>query len=154
MRPNPDRLKPTALPPRRSREPLTRSQMMSRIRARNTKPELLVRSAVHRLGLRFRNHGKDLPGNPDLVNRRRRWVIFVHGCFWHSHAGCPLASQPKSNAGYWEPKLEGNLTRDRAHCRELERRGYRVFVIWECETRRPEVLSSSVMALRDQILID
>jgi DNA mismatch endonuclease, patch repair protein len=154
MPPTPDSLKPAPLPPRPAREPLTRSQAMSRIRARNTKPEMRVRSAIHRLGLRFRKHGKDLPGNPDLVNRRKRWVIFVHGCFWHSHAGCPLASQPKSNTDYWKPKLEGNLARDRAqHC-ELERQGYRVFVIWECETRRPEALARSVLALRDKILID
>jgi DNA mismatch endonuclease, patch repair protein len=128
--------------------------MMSRIRAQNTNPEMRVRSAIHRLGLRFRKHAKDLPGNPDLANRRKRWAIFVHGCFWHSHEGCRLASQPKSNTAYWKPKLEGNLTRDRAHYRELELRGYRVFVIWECDTRNPELLNSTVRALRDQLYAD
>jgi DNA mismatch endonuclease (patch repair protein) len=152
MPPKPDSLMPAPLPPRRAREPLTRSQMMSRIRARNTNPEIRVRSAVHRLGLRFRKHGKDLPGNPDLVNRRKRWIIFVHGCFWHSHAGCPVASQPKSNTCYWKPKLEGNLARDRRHYHELQALGYSVFVVWECETRNPELLNSVLLRLRDQIL--
>src|SRR5216683_2599439 len=145
-------LKLTPLPPRRLREPLTRSQMMSRIRARNTDPEMRVRSALHRLGLRFRKHAKDLPGNPDLANRRKHWAIFVHGCFWHSHEGCRLASRPKSNNAYWEPKLEGNRERDRRRHQELETLGYRVFVVWECETRNPELLTSVVLGLRDQIL--
>jgi DNA mismatch endonuclease (patch repair protein) len=143
--------KPTPLPPRRLREPLTRSQMMSRIRARNTDPEMRVRSALHRLGLRFRKHAKDLPGNPDIANRSKHWAIFVHGCFWHSHEACRLASQPKSNIGYWKPKLEGNLSRDHAHYRQLKALGYRVFVVWECETRNSELLSSTVRTLRDQI---
>lgn len=147
-------LKPTPLPPRRLREPLTRSQMMARIRARNTDPETRIRSALHRLGLRFRKHAKDLPGNPDLANRRKRWVIFVHGCFWHSHEGCRLASRPKSNISYWNPKLEGNLTRDHARYRELEALGYRVFIVWECETRNPELLNSAVRSLWDQIKAD
>jgi DNA mismatch endonuclease, patch repair protein len=151
MPPKPLALKPSPLPPRRNRESLTRSQMMSRIRARNTSPEQRVRSAVHRLGVRFRNHAKDLPGKPDLANRRKRWVIFVHGCFWHSHEGCRLASRPKSNTAYWEPKLKGNLARDRAYYRELELRGYRVFVIWECDTRSPLLLNGAVSAFRDQI---
>jgi DNA mismatch endonuclease Vsr len=83
-----------AIPPRRKREPLTRSQMMARIRSKNTKPKVLTRSAVQALGLRFRNHVDDLPGKPDLANKTRKWAIFVHGCFWHSHAGCRLASSP------------------------------------------------------------
>lgn len=112
-----------------------------------------VRSAVHRLGLRFRKHAKDLPGNPDLANRRKCWAIFVHGCFWHSHTGCRLASKPKSNAAYWESKLKGNLERDRLRYHELEARGYRVFVVWECETRKPELLHRLALGLRDQILL-
>lgn len=154
MPPKPDSLKAAPLPPRGTREPLTRSQIMSRIRARNTNPEMRVRSAVHRLGMRFRKHAKDLPGSPDLANRRRRWAIFVHGCFWHSHEGCRLASRPKSNTAYWEPKLKGNLDRDRAHYRELELRGYRVFVIWECDTRNSELLNRAISAFRDLIYAD
>lgn len=149
----PKPLRPSPLPPRRTREPLTRSQMMSRIHARNTGPEQRVRSAVHRLGLRFRNHAKDLPGKPDLANRSKRWAIFVHGCFWHSHQGCRLASRPKSNTAYWEPKLKGNLARDRAHYRDLKLRGYRVFVIWECETRNPELLNNIISALHADIIV-
>src|SRR5579864_1590710 len=144
--------KPAALPPRRTRAPLTRSQIMSRIRAGNTNPEMRVRAAVHRLGLRFRKHAKDLPGNPDLANRRKRWAIFVHGCFWHSHEGCRLASRPKSNNAYWGPKLKGNLARDRRRYDELKALGYRVFIVWECETRNSEMLTSITLGLRDQIL--
>lgn len=151
MPPKPESLKPVPLPPRGIRQPLTRSQMMSRIRARNTNPEMRVRSALHRLGLRFRKHAKDLPGNPDLANRCKRWAIFVHGCFWHSHEGCRLASRPKSNTAYWEPKLKGNLARDRARYHELAALGFRVFVIWECDTRNPALLDSAVRAIRDQI---
>ena len=140
------------LPPRRKREPLTRSQIMSRIRSRNTTPETRVRSALHRLGLRFRKHPADLPGKPDLANRTNRWAVFVHGCFWHSHEGCALASRPRTNAAYWQPKLKGNLARDREHYRQLELLGFQVFVIWECETRNTEKLKTVIHALRDRIL--
>ncbi|MDP2621388.1 MAG: very short patch repair endonuclease [Hyphomicrobiales bacterium] len=113
---------------------------MSRIRSKDTTPEVRVRSAVHALGLRFRKHAADLPGKPDLANRSRKWAIFVHGCFWHSHEGCHLASKPKSNSAYWAPKLERNLDRDRQKIRELEALGYRVLLVWECETRNTETL--------------
>jgi DNA mismatch endonuclease, patch repair protein len=137
--------------PRRKRQPLTRSQIMARIRSKNTTPERRVRSAVHAFGLRFRKHANDLPGKPDLANRRRRWVIFVHGCFWHSHADCYLASKPRSNATYWEPKLRGNVERDRRKLIDLERLGYRVFIIWECDTRNPLVLTNVVAKLAKNI---
>jgi len=140
------------IPPRRKRRPLTRSEIMARIRSKNTAPEMRVRSAVHAVGIRFRKHANDLPGKPDLANRRRRWVIFVHGCFWHSHAGCRLASKPRSNAAYWEPKLKGNMDRDRQKLLDLERLGYRVFIIWECDTRNPLVLTSIVENLAKIIL--
>ena len=139
------------IPPRRKRQPLTRSQMMARIRSTNTTPELRVRSAIHAFGIRFRKHAVDLPGKPDLANRRRRWVIFVHGCFWHSHEGCRLASRPKSNAACWEPKLKGNMERDRQKLLDLERLGYRVFIIWECDTRNPLLLASIVENLAKTI---
>jgi DNA mismatch endonuclease (patch repair protein) len=121
--------------PRRKREPLTRSQIMARIRSKNTKPEVLTRSAVQALGLRFRNHVDDLPGKPDLANKTRKWAIFVHGCFWHSHAGCQLASSPKSNTGYWSEKLARNRSRDAEKLAALESRGFRVLVVWECDVR-------------------
>lgn len=138
--------------PRRQRNPLTRSQIMSRIRSGNTAPEARVRSAFHRLGLRYRKHGRNLPGKPDLVNRSKRWAVFVHGCFWHSHQDCSLASRPKSNTAYWEPKLLGNLARDRQHYRQLEHLGYRVFIIWECETRRPDLLENAVREIHVHII--
>lgn len=123
------------IPPRKLRQALTRSQIMSRIRSENTRPEILTRAAVHAVGLRFRKHVKDLPGKPDLANKKQRWAIFVHGCFWHSHRGCKLASSPKSNTGYWAPKLKGNQERDIQKIKALRSEGFRVLVIWECEVR-------------------
>lgn len=123
------------IPPRRKREPLTRSQIMSRIRSQNTRPEVLTRAAVHRMGYRFRNHVADLPGNPDLANKRARWAIFVHGCFWHSHDSCKLASSPKTNTGYWVEKLAGNRRRDSEKITALRAMGLRVLIVWECEVR-------------------
>lgn len=123
------------IPPRRKREPLTRSEVMARIRSKNTRPEVLTRSAVQALGLRFRNHVDDLPGKPDLANKTRKWAIFVHGCFWHSHAGCRLASSPKSNTSYWGEKLARNQARDAEKIAALEAQGYRVLIVWECDVR-------------------
>jgi DNA mismatch endonuclease, patch repair protein len=126
------------IPPRRAREPLTRSQVMARIRSRDTKPEVLTRSAVHVRGIRFRTHVGDLPGKPDLANKSRRWVIFVHGCFWHAHTGCRLASSPKSNTSYWIEKLARNQARDAEKIAALKAQGFRVLVIWECDVRAGE----------------
>ncbi|HVC13143.1 MAG TPA: DNA mismatch endonuclease Vsr [Burkholderiales bacterium] len=121
--------------PRRLRAPLTRSEMMGRIRSKDTEPEVRTRSAAHALGHRFRIHVSDLPGKPDLANKARRWAIFVHGCFWHSHENCRLASKPRSNTGYWSDKLARNQERDAIHAQALRDLGYQVQVIWECETR-------------------
>ena len=134
------------LPPRRRREPLTRSQMMARIRSKNTKPEVLTRSAVQALGHRFRIHVDDLPGKPDLANKSRKWAIFVHGCFWHSHAGCSLASSPKSNTDYWAEKLARNQARDAEKVTALESQGFRVLVVWECDVRDGARLQSALEA--------
>lgn len=132
--------------PRRLRDPLTRSQMMGRIRSKNTLPEVRARSAVHALGLRFRVHVADLPGVPDLANKTRRWAIFVHGCFWHSHDGCRLASKPRSNTGYWSEKLTRNRERDALHQKALRDLSYEVFTIWECETRDEDRLRAAIAA--------
>jgi DNA mismatch endonuclease (patch repair protein) len=121
--------------PRHKREPLTRSQMMARIRSRDTRPEIATRSAVHALGIRFRKHADKLPGKPDLANCTKRWAIFVQGCFWHSHAECRLASNPKSNRGYWEEKLRRNQERDKENLAALRDMGFRVLVVWECDVR-------------------
>lgn len=114
---------------------LQRSRNMSRIRSRNTVPELRVRSTLHRAGFRFRVHSNELPGKPDVVLRKHKTVIFVHGCFWHRHAGCSRCSTPSSNEGYWIPKLAGNVVRDRVNQRSLTKLGWKVLVIWECETK-------------------
>ena len=109
--------------------------MMARIRSENTRPEILTRAAVHALGLRFRKHVASLPGKPDLANKTHRWAIFVHGCFWHSHRGCSLASQPKSNQGYWTQKLRRNQARDADKIAALRALEFRVLVVWECDVR-------------------
>jgi DNA mismatch endonuclease (patch repair protein) len=113
--------------------PETRSRMMSGIRGKNTLPELAVRSAAHRLGLRFRLHRRDLPGRPDLIFPKYRTALFVHGCFWHRH-DCGLAATPKTRPNFWAEKFERNVERDGRNQRLLEGLGWRVVVIWECET--------------------
>jgi DNA mismatch endonuclease, patch repair protein len=132
------------LAPRGRRDALTRSQIMSRIRSTDTRPEIRVRSAVHLLGIRYRKHVASLPGKPDLANIRRKWAVFTHGCFFHSHAGCKLASNPKTRRDYWVPKLRRNTERDKQKLDQLHRLGYRVLIIWECETRDPARLASKV----------
>lgn len=109
--------------------------MMARVGGKDTGPELTVRSAAHRLGYRFRLHCRDLPGTPDLVFRGRRGVVFVHGCFWHSHPGCKRATRPSSNIDFWRNKLDRNVERDRTSVALLEGEGWDVLVIWECETK-------------------
>jgi DNA mismatch endonuclease (patch repair protein) len=115
--------------------PAVRSRMMSGIRGKNTKPEMRVRSYLHRCGLRFRLHSRDLPGSPDLVFPKYRAVVFVHGCFWHRHAGCSYAYTPKSNVDQWTAKFSENKLRDEAVRRRLLEMGWRIFVIWECQLR-------------------
>jgi DNA mismatch endonuclease, patch repair protein len=112
---------------------------MRRIRKVDTKPEFVVRRAAHRLGYRFRLHRRDLPGTPDLVFPRLRKVIFVHGCFWHQHTGCKLARAPKSRLDYWLPKLRRNQQRDSDAEARLQRLGWDVLVIWECEATEAKV---------------
>lgn len=121
-----------------------RSENMRRIRAKNTEPELAVRRALHRMGLRFRLHASDLPGKPDVVLRRHHAVVLIHGCFWHQHRRCIDGHVPKSNPTYWQPKLDRNVQRDRRNRRQLTRMGFRVLVLWECEARRPDVLDTKL----------
>ena len=113
-----------------------RSRNMAAIKSKDMKPEIAVRKLVHALGYRYRLHRRDLPGKPDLVFGPRRKVIFVHGCFWHLHPkkNCRDARRPKSNTGYWTPKLTRNIARDAANTAALKAMGWRVLVIWECET--------------------
>ena len=106
---------------------------MSRIRSSHTKPEIILRSLLHRAGFRFRIHCKDLPGCPDVVLAKYRTAIFVHGCFWHRHTGCPRASVPNRNVEYWTQKFRANKERDSSAMRNLRRRGWNAMVVWECE---------------------
>ena len=108
---------------------------MSRIRAKDTKPELAVRSLLHRLGFRFRIHVKRLPGCPDIVLPKLRTVVFVNGCFWHRHRNCKFAYSPKSRKAFWEEKFRANVMRDRQRQRDLRRLGWTVRVVWECQAR-------------------
>ncbi len=112
--------------------PRERSERMSRIRSRDTKPELALRKELHALGLRYRL-GSTLPGKPDLVLPRHNALVFVHGCFWHRHEGCRVATTPKSNTAFWTEKFGRNVARDSRVTRELEAIGWRVFVAWECD---------------------
>lgn len=110
-----------------------RSAVMRAVRAKDTKPELVVRRLLHRLGYRFRLHAPDLPGRPDLVFRKQRVAVFVHGCFWHSHQCRKGRQRPLTNAARWQAKLDRNVERDREVTRELEAQGWTVVTVWECE---------------------
>ena len=130
-----------ALPVRRTKRmtdvltPSQRRKCMSSIRSANTKPELMVRSMVHRMGYRYALHRKDLPGHPDLVLMRHRKIIFVHGCFWHMHQCRYGRVKPATNADFWEAKRQGNVDRDKRNLRKLRKAGWKVLVVWECQTR-------------------
>jgi DNA mismatch endonuclease (patch repair protein) len=117
--------------------PEERSERMGRVRNRDTKPELKVRRLLHRMGYRYRLHARDIPGRPDVVFRKRRKAIFVHGCFWHRHPdpACPLARTPKSRHEFWEAKFAANVARDARVADELSHRGWGVFTVWECQLR-------------------
>jgi len=105
---------------------------MSRIKGKDTKPEILVRSMLHRAGYRFRKNVKTLPGKPDIVLPKYKTVIFVHGCFWHRHKGCKQATTPKTNKAFWNNKFERNVSNDRKHQRELKKLGWKVVTVWTC----------------------
>jgi len=128
-------------------DPKKRSEIMSKVHSANTTPEIRVRKLLHSLGYRFRLQRRDLPGNPDIVLPKYRTVIFVHGCFWH---GCPICRhakiRPVANAEYWGKKLDRTIERDKSNMVVLEQMGWRVVVIWECET-----LKKNILGLRDHI---
>ena len=115
-----------------------RASMMASVRQRDTRPEILLRQALHRSGLRFRLHRRDLPGTPDIVLPGRRTVIFVHGCFWHRHEGCRRSTLPATKTEFWTDKFFKNVERDRRVQASLRRLGWRVFVVWECQLLTPE----------------
>jgi DNA mismatch endonuclease, patch repair protein len=124
---------------------IRRSWNMSRIRSRDTQPELLVRSLLHQLGYRFTVNGplnRSLPGRPDIVLPKHHRVVFVHGCFWHQHRGCIDCSRPQTNSAYWSDKLQRNVRRDRRNLIALRRLGWEVIIVWECETRDIDTLAA------------
>lgn len=126
--------------------PKQRSERMSRIRNKDTKPELQLRRLVFSLGYRYRLHYSRLPGRPDLVFPGRRKVIFLHGCFWHQHEGCPICHLPKSRRAYWKAKLEGNKLRDLENQRKLRALGWRFLLVWECELKDIKALVRRIKA--------
>jgi DNA mismatch endonuclease, patch repair protein len=115
-----------------------RSFNMSRIRSKDTKPEMIVRQFLFRKGFRYRLHDKNLPGSPDIVMKRLKTVIFIHGCFWHAHEGCRYAVTPKSNQAYWLPKIKKNKEKDDIAFQQLEKMSWKVIVIWECTLKTAE----------------
>ena len=116
---------------------------MSRIKGSNTKPEMEVRSLLHALGYRFRLHRRDLPGTPDIVLPRREAVVFVHGCFWHGHA-CKRTKMPKSRVSFWVQKIQANRKRDAKNRRALKAFGWKVVIVWECELKHLDKLTSKL----------
>jgi len=126
--------------------PEERSENMRRIRSKNTKPELEVRSLIHRMGYRYRLHGK-LPGKPDMIFSSRKKVIFIHGCFWHQHidGNCNITRIPKSNLDFWIPKLERTKNRDRENLEKLKEMGWDHLIIWECQIKDKEIIRESVI---------
>jgi DNA mismatch endonuclease (patch repair protein) len=121
-----------------------RSWNMSLIKNSDTKPELIVRSLLHHKGYRFRLHRKDLPGKPDIVLPRFKKIILVHGCFWHRHEGCQYAYNPKSRISFWQAKFRQNVKRDKVVKEELSQLGWQVHVIWECDTKKIELLEKRI----------
>ncbi len=126
--------------------PAQRSERMGRVRSKHTTPELVVRRTLHRLGFRFRLHGRGLPGKPDIVLAKHRTVIFVNGCFWHRHdaSSCKLSRMPKSRQDFWIPKLNANKARDKANYERLQREGWRVRLVWECQLNDKEKLEKQL----------
>lgn len=130
--------------------PAQRSFNMSRIKARDTKPEKLLRSLLHRSGLRFRKNVAALPGKPDIVFPKHKAVVLVHGCYWHRHANCRYATTPATNASFWAKKFAGTIERDKAATEALQRLGWRIYIAWECEMRNDPIATAG--AVRGSIL--
>jgi DNA mismatch endonuclease (patch repair protein) len=126
----------------------TRSFIMSKVHSKDTSPEKIVRSFLHKHGFRFRLHRKDLDGSPDIVLPKYKTVIFVHGCFWHRHHNCKRASMPVNNAEYWQKKFDRNVKRDQQNIITLKSQGWNVIVIWECEVKDREKLMEKVALIK------
>ena len=130
-------------------DPQSRSQLMGRIRGKDTRPEMVVRRTAHAMGYRFRLHRRGLPGSPDLAFPSKRSVIFVHGCFWHRHPGCRKASTPGTRQVFWQAKFDRNIERDGRNEAELTAAGWRVLVVWECETKNVDELRDKLRQFLD-----
>lgn len=126
-----------------------RSALMRRVRGKDTSPEKAVRAIAHSLGLRYRLHRRDLPGSPDLVFPRHKKVIFVHGCFWHRHPGCPKATVPKTRYNFWVEKFERNISRDEEVQERLSLQGWDVLVLWECEIKNVSIVEKKLSSFFD-----
>lgn len=135
-------------------DPAQRSRMMSGIKGKDTKPEMLVRRFLHAHGYRYRLHRKDLPGKPDIVMPRLKVCIFVHGCFWHHHQGCRFAVLPKSRPEFWKAKLLANSNRDQRAIESLNEGGWTTLVVWECELRRSDTTLMSLLERLREIEIE
>ena len=123
-----------------------RSQIMSRVSGKNTKPELVVRSLLHNMGYRFRLHRNDLPGKPDITLPKYKKIIFVHGCFWHGHIGCPRAKRPTTNNKFWNEKLNKNIERDKITVNNLKQLGWDILTVWTCEVKNIEKLRNKLLS--------
>ena len=121
-----------------------RREIMASIKGSNTKPEIIVRSLIHRMGFRFSLRRKDLPGKPDIVLPRYKKVIFVHGCFWHGHHRCKRATIPKTNTDFWQNKIHKNTARDRLVKKQLRQLGWQILVAWQCELKKPNRLTKKL----------
>jgi len=125
---------------------MNRSENMRAIKSKNTKPEIIVRRTLHKMGYRFRLHKNELPGTPDIVLKKYRTAIFVNGCFWHRHQGCSRCSFPNTNTEYWGKKFRTNIERDKKNYNELREMGWNVFIIWECQVKDIEELKKNIRA--------
>lgn len=134
----------------------TRSRIMSRISGKNTKPEILVRSLLHRMGYRFRIHKKNLPGKPDICLPKHKKIIFVHGCFWHGHKNCPRAKRPTTNVEFWNKKIDGTIERDKENIKGLKELGWQTLTIWTCEIKNQDALKNKLISFieRDEFKQD
>jgi DNA mismatch endonuclease, patch repair protein len=126
-----------------------RSQIMSHVSDKNTKPEIVVRSLLHRMGYRFRLHKKDLPGKPDITLPKYKKVIFVHGCFWHGHTGCSRSKRPATNREFWHEKLDKNIERDKVTVNALNQLGWEVLAVWSCEVKDTNKMKTKLLSFLD-----
>ncbi len=131
-----------------------RSELMAKVRSKDTKPERALRSCLHRLGFRFRMQRRNLPGTPDIILPKFHTVIFVHGCFWHRHTGCKRATMPQDNFEYWTKKFESNVRRDAMNQQALRKLGWKVLIVWECEIKNilqnPDVIKRRILEEEDE----